>query len=204
VKKQEIRDLILQMVGANLLGTGFRLRKRESAFIRGIPGGWQHIGLPLYDYNPVFVFSLNICIRIDAVEDIFNMFSGIESKFQSTTATTMTRLEYFTGGSGEYSVATADDIASAGRVLSGVFRDKIIPFFDENKDAKALDRAVNCTEPGIDSTQPPAGPMHAIILARVAGNPDFDGLVDEIRRRMGLSPEVDHVFNRLVKYLKTR
>ena len=55
------------------------------------------LGLPLWDYNPTFEFSLNICIRLDAVEDVFHHFSGSPPKYHSMSFTTMTRLEYFTG-----------------------------------------------------------------------------------------------------------
>jgi hypothetical protein len=206
MKKQEMKNLLFEMLGGILTGTDFRLKKSEDAFIRKIPGGRQMLGLPLLDYNPEFQFSLNVCVRLDAVEEIYHQFSGSPPKYHSMSDTTITRLEYFTGGPAMsmYRVTTAGDVASTGSVLSGVIRDKILPFFNEHQDVQALDRAVNCQQPGIDITQNPSGAMHAVILACLAGNKDFERMVAKHRTDMQLAPEVAHPFNRLVEYLKTR
>lgn len=204
MKKQEIKELLFGMLSSILAGTNFRLKKSEDNFTRKIPGGWQRLGLPLLDYNPEFVFSLNICIRLDEVEDIFNMFSGVAPKHHSTTITTITRLEYFTGGRGEYKVMTAEDVAIVGGVLSTVIQDKVIPFLNGHQDIRTVDQAVNGEQPGIDITQNPSGAMHAAILAHLAGNKDFERIVVKRRTEMQLAPETAHPFNRLVEYLKTR
>jgi hypothetical protein len=203
MKKQEMADLIFQMLGGVLSETDFRLKKSEDGFVRKISGGRQMLGLPLWDYNPEFEFSLNICIRLDAVEQVFHQFSGSPPKYHPMSFTTITRLEHFTGGPGKYKVSTAGDVTSVGGALSGVIRDKIIPFFNEHKDVQALDRGVNRLQPGIDITQNPSGAMHAVILAHMAGNTDFDHLVTKLRNDMQLAPDVPHAFNRLVEYLKT-
>src|SRR6185295_8870392 len=98
------------------------------AFVRSIANGWYKIGLPFYDYSPEFVFSLNICIRVNAVEDIFDMFSGVAPKHHSTTTTTITRLEYFTGGRGQYQVITPEDVVTVGGVLTKIILGQILPF----------------------------------------------------------------------------
>jgi hypothetical protein len=162
------------------------------------------LGLPLLDYNPEFEFSLNICIRLDAVEELFHKFSGSPPKYHAMSDTTITRLEHFIGGPAKYKVTTAGDVASAGGILASVIRDKIIPFFNVHKDAQALDRAVNCEHPGIDFTQDPSGAMHAVILAHLAGNKEFDRVVTKHRTDMKLAQDAAHAFNRLVEYLKTR
>jgi hypothetical protein len=204
MKKREMADLIYEMLGGVLVGTEFRLRKSEEGFARKIPNGRQVLGLPLWDYHPEFLFSLNICIRLDAVEEILHRFSGSPPKYHSMSDTTITRLEYFTGDPGRYKVTTASDVASAVGSLSSVIREKIIPFFDKHHDVLALDAAVNCQRPGIDITQNPPGAMHSVILAKLAGNKDFDRLVVKHQTEMELAPEADHPFNRLVEYLQTR
>jgi hypothetical protein len=85
-----------------------------------------------------------------------------------------------------------------------VIRDKIIPFLDENKGVWALDRSVNGQQPGIDTTNPSSGAMHAIILAHLAKNPDYDRIVAKYRTEWKLAPDADHRFNHLAEYLKTR
>ena len=200
MKKQDMANLIFEMLGGILSETNFRLKKSESCFVKKIPEGRQMLGLPLWDYRPEFQFSLNICIRLDAVEDIFHKFSG--SSDHSASFTTMARLEYFTGGSAKYKVTTAEEVTSAGVGLASVIRDKILPFFDENEDVKALDRTVNAKYPGIDITQYPWRAMHAVILAHLAGNADFESLVVKYRNEMQLASETAHPFNQVVQYLK--
>ena len=202
MKKQEMADPIFHMLGSVLSETGFRLKKSEDGFVRKISGGRQMLGLPLWDYNPEFEFSLNICIRLDAVEQVFHQFSGSSPKYHPMSFTTITRLEHFNRGPAKYMVSTAKDVTSVGGALSGVIRDKITPFFHEHKDVQALDRGVNRRQPGIDITQNPSGAMHAVILAHMAGNTDFDHLVTNLRNDMQLAPAVPHAFNRLVEYLK--
>jgi hypothetical protein len=101
MKKQEMMNLLFQMLGSKLADTDFRLKKSEAGFVRKIPGGWQMLGVPLWDYNPEFVFSLNICIRVDGAEEVFHQFSGSPAKYHSLSVTTITPLEYFTGGASE-------------------------------------------------------------------------------------------------------
>ncbi len=103
MKKQEMKNLLFEMLGAAVSGTEFRLKRSDDAFLRKIPGGRQMLGLPLWDYNPEFEFSLNIGIRLDAVEDIFHRFSGSPSaKYQAMSYTTLTPLERFTDGQSKY------------------------------------------------------------------------------------------------------
>ncbi|HSU53551.1 MAG TPA: hypothetical protein VLT36_05800 [Candidatus Dormibacteraeota bacterium] len=54
----------------------FRMNKSEGAFVRVTPIGKQVIGVPLIDYNPDFKFSLNISVRIEAVESLVHQFLG--------------------------------------------------------------------------------------------------------------------------------
>jgi len=191
------------MLKYHLSSTHFVLKGTDS-LVQKIPGGVQLLGVPLRDYNPEFVFSLNICIRLDTAEEIFHRFSSSpNAKYQAMSFTMMTRLEYFTGGPAHYKVTTADDVASVGDALSNVIRDRIVPFFNEHKDAQALDRAVNQEERGIDVTLAPSGQMHSIILAYLAKNGDFDRLVAKHRSDMQLAPDVVHPFNHLVEYLRT-
>ena len=204
MKKPEMLNLIYEMLAKALDGTGFRLKKSEQAFVRQFPGGRQMLGLPLWDYNPEFEFSLNICIRLDAVEQIFHLFSLAEPKYHAVSDTTITRLEYFTGAPGTFKVITAADVASAGSTLSKTLKEKIMPFFSANEEPKALDRAANRQQPGIDVTQPPSGLMHRLILARLAGNPEFEQLVQRYLWEMRSFAEADKErFQNLVQHLRS-
>ncbi|WP_432537912.1 hypothetical protein [Kineococcus arenarius] len=85
------------MSGA-LEGTGFRLSSSQEHFARRIATGRQELAVPLWDHQPVFRFSLVAGVRLDAVEAVFNEFSGATGKNAALTLTTMTPLPFF----GEY------------------------------------------------------------------------------------------------------
>jgi hypothetical protein len=203
MKKQEMMNLLFALLHEALSETDFRLKRSDDGFVRKILGGRQVLGVPLWDYNPQFEFSLNICIRLDQVEEIFHRFSGSPAKYHAMSFTTITRLEYFTGDSGRYRVVTAEDVAAVRTPLSSVIRNKIIPFFNEHTDVSALDRSVNSLQPGIDVTQNPSGAMNAVILAHLAGHRNLDSLVAKHRTDMELQPQAPHAYNRLVEYLES-
>src|SRR5439155_26327593 len=123
---------------------GFRLRKCEEGFVRHSPRGRQFVGVPLVDYNPEFLMSLVVCIRLDAAEEIFHIFSGSPPRYQSMSYTTITQLEYFTSTvPSEYKVVTQQDAVSALNDLSGLIRDRVFPFLNRYSDVNALDQAMS-------------------------------------------------------------
>jgi hypothetical protein len=205
MKKQEMRDLIFDMLGSILTGTDFRLKKRDEVFRRKTAAGWQMIGVALYDYNPEFQFSLVTSVRIDTAEEVFHTVKSTPPECRSASHTIATRQEYFTGGplQQRFVAYSADDVAEAGRVIRPLLGDKILPFLNTHSDVEALDRAVNRQTRSIDITNQPNGAMHAIILAHLAKDPDCDRIVTKYRTEWQLAPDADHPFNRLVEYLKT-
>jgi hypothetical protein len=201
MKKHEMATLIVETLGAYLSGTGFQFKKAVEGFVRPIHSGRQVLGVPLWDYDPEYEFSLNVCIRLDAVEAIFHRFSGAPRKYHALSFTTMSRLELFSGRLSHIRVTTAQQVASAGLAIASVVREKIVPFFSAHETVEALDRAVNCQCPGIDITQNPSGAMHSVILAHLAGGQHFKQLVDKHRTEMELRSTKAHPFNDLVEYL---
>lgn len=202
MKKSEMKRLLLEMLEGILAGTDFRLKKRDDAFVRKIPSGSQAIGLPLWDYNPVFEFSLNICIRLDAVEEIFHRYSGADPKYRFMSHTTMTIMDYFLGSPSLFKVSTAEDVASIGAILATPIREKVVPFLDQLSSIEALDRAVNGVAPQIDITMNPWRAVHAVILAHLAGNDDLERIIAWRRAEMQLDPNAVHPFNQLVSDLR--
>lgn len=204
MKKPEIRDFIYAGL-KEILGAGFRLNKKEGAFTRSIPNGFQRIYVPLYDYNPLFVFSLTIGIRLDAVEDIFNQFSGAMGAGQAQTTTSLTQLDYFTQEiRKEYEVSTKEEIDSALSDLTPLINSKILPFLEQYQDVQSLDDAINRKKlPEFDSTQLLSHAMHSIILAKLANNPSFSALVKEYAKSFEDSQPADRErFDRLASSLQ--
>jgi hypothetical protein len=204
MKKQEIRDFIYAGLKEVLVGAGFKLNKKEGAFSRSIPNGFQRIYVPLYDYNPEFVFSLTIGIRLDAVEDIFNQFSGAMGPGQAQTTTSLTQLGYFAGeNQKEYRVSTKEEIDSALSDLTALINSKILPFLEQYQDVPSLDDAINRKKlPGFDSTELLSHAMHSITLAKLAGNPSFSALVTEYAKALeNFHPADRERFDRLAASL---
>ncbi len=205
--RQRIFDSLVSVVSTS----GFRLKKSESAFVRKIPEGKQTISISLIDYSPKFLLATPVCIRLDTVESIFNMFSGSPPKYHAITVTSITQLEYFTSGRRkEYAIANEAELSNVQAKLSTVVTEKIIPLLNEVQDCLALDKLLNAEsnlEPNVrripfDSSHHPAGAMSAVIVAHLAKNPDFEQIVSGFQQEMSLFDSSDDRFNRLVQYLR--
>jgi hypothetical protein len=207
MKKQEVRDLIYSELDKILSSTGFRLVKTDEAFVRAIPEGKQKIYVSLIDYNPRFIFSLTVGIRLNAVEDIFNLFSGADQKSQKYTVTSLTQLEYFTGRpKSGFTVTSEAEIKSAISELQMVLISKIMPFLDKYTDIRSLDTAMNVEQlQDFDTSMPNVHAMHSIILTKLAGNPDYRKLVSKYEDAMRNFTQFDKDrFSNLVRYMNEK
>ncbi len=203
MKKQEVSNLIYAGLKEILPGD-FRLNKREGAFTRMIPNGFQRIYVPLFDFNPVFAFSLTIGIRLDVVEEIFNQFSGANDAGKSQTTTSLTQLGYFTQEDRkEYKVSNEQEIGAAISQLTPIINSKILPFLEQYQDVQSLDEVINRKKlPGFDSSNLLSHAMHAIILAQLSGNVAFPALVAEYAKSLEKFQPADRErFDRLVAFL---
>ena len=91
-KKTEVRRLICEALDPIVGPARFRYVRKSEAFVRKIAGGRQELVLALVDYNPEFWFSFTFCVRLDAVEEIINRFSGTD--VPCDTITSCTQLEH--------------------------------------------------------------------------------------------------------------
>ena len=73
---------------------GFRYVKKGESFVRAIAGGRQKLGGDLWNYNPLFAFSLTMTVRLDAVQAILNEFTGSPPRFHGITTTSFRQLEF--------------------------------------------------------------------------------------------------------------
>jgi hypothetical protein len=197
MKAADGKTLIYNGLRALLADHGFRLNKGQATFIRRIPDGRQSIGVPFYSYDPEYYFSLTVTIRLDAVEDIVNQFSGSPPAYHAMTETIITHLDYFTGQrEPKYKVTCEADVTAALATLAPVVQQGILPFLDRLRDAPSLDQAVNGQpypsggaanaglvwagrRDAVDSSNQPYRAMHALVLARLAGNPEFERLATQ-------------------------
>jgi hypothetical protein len=189
VKKPEVRQMLYDGLGEVLGPAGFRLRKSEEAFVRPINGGLNRLSVALWDYQPLFEFSLVAGIRIDAVEELFHLCSGSPTAHQKLSSTTLTQLSYFTQP-GDTKVSTPGEITAAIGALSPVVTGKILPFFEKYREIESLDRALNGgQDPKLDSTQQPSRALHWVSIAYLAGNPRFDQIAAGFAAEVQAFPE---------------
>lgn len=220
MKKSEVRNIIYETLKPVLAPSDFRLKKSQEGFVRQIGGGTQTLGVPLWDYNPRFEFSLTMTIRFDAVQEITNHFTGSPPKYHSMTTTVITQLEHL-GLSGHWRAETESELKLKLSEVSNIVRDAIIPFFLRYQDLLSVAAAANpesglTTGKGIkaDRVLFSSGgtllyrAMSAITLARLAHFENFEALV--LRYREELLPfhnPLQHQnncdkFDKLVEYLR--
>lgn len=168
---------------------GFRLKKGEEAFVRPAEGGHNRLTVAIWDYHPLYEFSMAAGIRIDAVEDLFNLCSGILPVAQKLSTTTITQLAHFTQPA-RFQVSTPEEIAAAIDGLAPVINGKILPFFEKYRDVASLDLALNGgQDPGIDGTVPPWSGLHRVSVAFLAGNPRLDEVAARCAAEIQAFPE---------------
>lgn len=201
MKKQQVKELIRRTLTSILAPKGFK--KGEDGFVREFQGGTQRIGVALYDFDPEFEFSLNFSIRLDEADELMHRFSGSPPKYHSETYTASILLDYFTGGTpSQFTVNTESEIMTKVNGLAPLLQNRIIPMLDQLMDAGALSRAIN--HDAIDKSNHPYRGMAGIILARLAGDADFEQLVARYDGEMSRMPLAEREkFRKLADYLRT-
>jgi hypothetical protein len=202
IDKRQIQALLYEGLAPAL--PEFRLNKSEEAFWRAVPMGRQKLFVPVVDYRPEFVVSLTVGLRIDQVEDVFNLFSGAVGKDQKLTLTTIAPLDYFTGPEeAEYRVVEEAHVNAVVQRLKAVIETAIRPFLEEYQDVASIDRALNVEQRDrFDITAALSHAMHSVIVARLAGNTAYPELVRGYEEQLaGFLPQIKDQFTRLVAYL---
>lgn len=209
MKLAQVRESLNHALGPLL--PGWKLVKKDEAFVRPIAGGKQWVSISIVDYRPEFRFSLTMATRLDAVEQINNQFSGATGSGTGRTSTTMTQLEYFFADENrnpydpkQYSVATEDDIVAAVRVLEPVLRDRILPWLDAHRGLAAIDSALNGDDARIDTSYLGHRAMSALTVARLARNPSFEVLVARYEEAIRSLPQMERdKLAALIAHLRT-
>jgi hypothetical protein len=220
--KTEVRRMIVDAVTPVVSALGFRFKKASEAFVRKIGGGRQELGLPLVDHNPVFEFSFTLCIRLEAVQEITNRFSGSPPKFHSITLTSITQLEFLglpaePGRGVVFHLASEADLAAIMPGVITTLRERVLPFFEEYRDIAAVNRGLNPDgaervlrvvgfpdRRAFDATYHPYRAMAGVAVAHLAHDPRLAALIDAYRSQISEMPEHDRAkLDNLVTYLSS-
>lgn len=218
--KTEVRRMIVDAVTPVVSPAGFRFKKATEAFVRKIDGGRQELGLPLVDYNPVFEFSFTLCIRLEAVQEVINRFSGSPPKYHSMTLTSITQLEFLglpaeSGRGVNFRVESQAQLRAVTPGVLNIVRDWVLPFFDEYRDVAAVNRGLNPEgaervfrivgfpdRRSFDATNQPYRAMAGVAVAHLAEDPRLSELISAYQSQISEMQEHDRTkFDNLVNYL---
>lgn len=199
MKKTEVKDAIFSELTKLVADKGFRYSKKESGQLtRQFKGGFQIIYGMITDYCPHFEFELVVEIRLDAAEEIRHAFFDLPPSGRTGSTTVSIDLGYFLDCrlDERFQVSTLDEISKTIKFLTPVLLDKIIPTLDRCTDAQGLDKLIN--------SELEFYAVESLIVARLAGNPNFDRLVREKEEIVAREHDekYKHCFSRLVEYLK--
>jgi len=202
---------------------GFRLKKSQEGFIRRIEGGTQTLGVALWDYSPKFEFSLTMTMRLDAVEELTNLFSGSTPKYHRITQTTLTQLEHLDAPRCRWKAETKGELESELAMVNGIVQHRVLPFFHQHRDLMTIAVAANpevaplvpptpngmATGMGLladrvlfSSGIHPYRAMSNITLAHLARLHHFDALIQRYRKElMPIQENQREKFEQLVRFL---
>lgn len=149
-----VLDGLMRVLGP--FGFGY-VTQGEPALQLAFPGGLHRIVVPIADRHPVYAFSFTLMTKLDAVAAITG--AGWATVNDG----------YFHGESGkQYTVDSRPALALAVTAMNIAAIDKLLPLLDLISDV-----------PGMEALYNAAGPFSkddghiALILARLAGNPDY-------------------------------
>jgi len=225
MKKGEVSNTIYETLKPMLAPSDFRLNKSQVGFVRPIVGGTQTLGVPLWDYNPKFEFSLNLTCRLHAAQAITNPFHGSPPKYHSITQTVLTQLEHLGLRNCRWQAETESDLELKLSEVGSVVRDAVIPFFQQYRDLSTIAAAANPAEAPVvpptgngmttgigiladrvlfSSGNHPYRAMSAITLAYLAHFTNFEALVSRYQKELSAlhhQGERDK-FDKLVQFLR--
>ena len=222
--KTEVRRLFADAIAPVVSDAGFRYKKGSQGFVRKIDGGRQELLLSLVDRNPLFEFSLTLCIRLEAVQEITNRFTGSLPEYHGISVTSITQLEHMglradRGVSVRYCVESEADLTAILPRILTVVRERVLPFFEEYRDLAAVNRGLNPKGTGkwwtrllqflmpagrreFDATDLPYRAMKGVTVAHLARDPRLAALITAYRCQVSSMPESDRQkFENLVDYL---
>ena len=208
--KTEVRRQIADAITPLVSSAGFKYKKSASAFVRRIDGGRQELNVSIADYNPEFHFSLPLVIRLDAVQEITNSFSGSPAKYHDITVTTITQMEHLglpfnQGKSFAYRVKSESEFVSILPQVLDFVRNKVVPYFERYTTISAVNAGLNPPNAEHDAVSIPWPPdarafdasnypyraMTAVVVAHLANDPRFASLVSAYRGQIRQCDEED-------------
>jgi hypothetical protein len=203
----EVRDAVNGSLAEILVPRGFKLRNLgyDRGYGRSHRGVRQTVVLGLVHYTSESKFRFTFHFRVEAAEAVFQQFVEVGPKFRKWRDTCFVTLNTLIPAAGEeFVVRNRRSLQlQLSKLMPALERD-VLPFLDAHRDLHSIDRLLNGrTRDWFATAGAPYHSMNAVIVARLAGNPDWAGLVREHRQRLRgrVGDEELATFERLVRYL---
>ncbi len=176
----ELKKAINVALAALLEGTGFQSKRRGAPVVRPLPCGFQSIEVVVYDRDDSWEFSLMFRVRYDEVQAIFDPLMDISPEYRETSTSCDLFMAHFeTGNNGQragsrYTVVTANDLARTIEKIAPVIVGKVMALLDRCRDVNGFHQAFLADGPARPSQGYNLSPETQLIIARLAGDPDFE------------------------------
>ena len=183
MKKNELRNALLNSLASDLSVKGYLLNKGLEAFTKKLPDGWNRFSLTFLDYDGWEVMP-SMLIRKDLVEGIYHRTSFFEPKYHNTTPTIGISVENLLNNGGEYRFRLTEekDIEPCRQWVLKTFSDIAEPFFIKYNSLEELDKAVNVLNGKSIFSGPKFEGNVGLILAKLVGNTHYKELVEKYRK----------------------
>ena len=185
------RAELMRTLEPSMAARGFPLVKSKQWFQRKQPGLKQIYGVEFLLYVEYSVRPW-ISMRIDEVEKIFHRTSGIEKKYQGSSATLGIWLWQLIGKrSGDYEqfrydLGHVDQVPVIAFWIESAFVTEAAPWFGEHSTVAVVDSVIN-KDPdkfGVYHFFPWSQYAHGLIAARLNQRPDYDELAATYSKAM--------------------
>lgn len=187
-----------------LVPAGFKGIRKDFSFKRKTDTGFQRITFSLADYNPEFHFELTASLRVDAIEDIRNLFSGVSPESRGNSASVAVGAQYFLGKPLHFEVTSEAEIEDAMRVLEPFLNESLLPLLDECVPLPAVERLLNGSGESKLTSVPDWQAMSGVVAAALCRRPDYDQIVAGYRQTLaGYNERARQRFEALVTHLST-
>jgi hypothetical protein len=191
MKQSEIDKILADELSRALADSGFKYVKATKRLSRVTRDISQQISWSYTTRRPGFVISPMLGVRSESILAILKKIQQIrkeDEKFQVALSVDIWRLAG-DASRGTFYVETEDDVKSAAAAIAALVRSDALPFFDRCATLGDIDRLFN-----LDPNSPAARLVsthnwkraaNALIAARLAENPKYNGLVDVYRATLG-------------------
>ncbi|MHA4808140.1 hypothetical protein ACX0G9_08530 [Flavitalea flava] len=175
--KTEMSSIIKKDLGVFLKNYGYKFNTKAAGFLRSFEGGFNQIGIAIFDYRPKFLVSPFFLIRIDKVEQIVQKHVLVMEKYKDITYTFNVGIEHFTGIK-EYEIRTEEELHKLLRQIKEVYANEVDTFLRHYSEIGNLNKVLNEENRKINVINEPDNYIRSIIIARLNGNPNFSEVAE--------------------------